>query len=144
MSAKTRQAARKAAAAGTGGPVAAAALVRSLDPTDAVQAVQIGQTLLVQRQTMPRGTFETWLRSELGWCRFTAARFIRAAEVYGESVDMVRGWTQALLFALSIRSLPAGLREIIEAQISRGEHFTKRDVEELRRTVIQESGNGAE
>lgn len=97
--------------------------------------IQIGKNLQEVKNTLPRGMFLPWIRSEFGMSRQTADRFMQVADRFGDKVLTVStlSISASALYLLASTATP---QEAIDETFQRaetGENITK----ELAKQIIE-------
>ncbi len=98
--------------------------------------IEIGRSLIDVKARLPHGQFACWLAAEFSWTDRTARKYMRIAEVFGETeVASVLG-TEAL-DALASESTPEEVRDAFLARAEAGQSARRRDVRQAVAAIRQ-------
>lgn len=98
--------------------------IRALLADTARNIVQIGLRLQWVREHIGRDHFQEWLRAEFDWSRSTAAKFMRAADVFAD-VEFLDRFQPSALYILARHRVPESARQEALTRAQNGELITK-------------------
>lgn len=93
----------------------------ALQATTMETVAEIGQRLLLARQTVGHGKFMPWVQAECGFSHSTALRMMDVAENIGaDQVRHVTNLPASFVYKVAAKSTPPEIRDEFKAQIAAG------------------------